>query len=648
MDHDIQDLVRAERILEAAEIASQRGDARTACDLFERACSWSRAAREALRVDDPQRALLLAVEGRDEALAVEALPAVAAAPGRGERVARQLERRSQDAWAARVHEACGRRSDAARTWEKAGEAVHAARLLEDDRDPVGAARVLEAAMRRQPARWELHVALGALLLRYGKAEGAARAVQKVPQDAPERRAALTHLLSALSLLGLVQARGEAEHELERLGGPISEEARASSKAPAVTRLFGRYEVVREVASSASARVVECIDAVRGERVAVKILAAYDVMGAGRDALTRFEREVRVLGGLEHPNVVPLRDYLPEGPALVLAWMSGGTLESRMTEASLAPSRAVEIACAVLSALGEAHRLGVLHRDIKPANVLFDDAGVARLADFGVAHLGDLTTTATAGVFGTLAYMSPEQREGRPATVQSDLYGVGVLLFEMLTRERPVPDEVPRLRPSGVHRDLDRRHDEAVLRLLARDRADRPGDAFAARRELLGLTWAETIESAAPRPPAEPASVRPAVGRLGLLEDGRTLDRFVGRIVERVTLNDRALARARAFARAAHRGLQGILRVDRAGGEIWIEARKGEPLARSLSREEARALGAALDALHGAGSAHGNVDREHVFMTSDGPTLLFTPDAEPTATADLDRLALSRLQSNLST
>ena len=139
------------------------------------------------------------------------------------------------------------------------------------------------------------------------------------------------------------------------------------------RLFGRYEVLREVASSPSARVVECVDTVRTEHVAVKIFAGYDARGAGRDALARFEREVRVLGALDHPNVLPLRDYLPEGPALVLAWMTGGTLDDMLRKEPIAPARAVEIAVAVLSALGEAHRVGVLHRDVKPANVLFDDA-----------------------------------------------------------------------------------------------------------------------------------------------------------------------------------------------------------------------------------------------------------------------------------
>ena len=126
---------------------------------------------------------------------------------------------------------------------------------------------------------------------------------------------------------------------------------------------------------------------------------------------------------------------PDG--LILGFSDpGGTLERMLTTTgALAPARAVEIASGMLAALGEAHRLGILHRDVKPANVLFDEAGGARLSDFGVAHLGDVSTTATAGVFGTLAYMSPEQREGRPATARSDVFAAGTMLREMLTGDR---------------------------------------------------------------------------------------------------------------------------------------------------------------------------------------------------------------------
>src|SRR6185369_11871861 len=125
-----------------------------------------------------------------------------------------------------------------------------------------------------------------------------------------------------------------------------------------------YETVREIAATPHARVLEAEDRVTGERVAVKLLAGLSGQ-EGRDALFRFEREARALAQLRHPNVVPLRAYHPEGPAIVLAWMSGGTLVDRLRGQPMAPARAVEIACALLSALGEAHRLGILHRDVKP-------------------------------------------------------------------------------------------------------------------------------------------------------------------------------------------------------------------------------------------------------------------------------------------
>lgn len=258
---------------------------------------------------------------------------------------------------------------------------------------------------------------------------------------------------------------------------------------------------------------------------MKIFAGYDARGAGRDALARFEREVRVLASLDHPNIVPLREYLPEGPALVLQWMGGGTLEGMMAKEPLAPARAVEIADAVLAALGEAHRLGIIHRDVKPANVLFDDAGVTHLGDFGVAHLSDLSTTATAGVIGTLGYMSPEQREGRPATVRSDIYGVGAMLWEMLTGQKPEPgaDMTTSVRPSAVHRDLDAKHDALVFALVASEAEKRPSDAFVARKAIGALRWPATIERVAgPRVERAPRSERPSEARL-LVDDAGGVD-----------------------------------------------------------------------------------------------------------------------------
>ncbi len=648
MDEEVARLVREERLVEAAELASSRGDARTASTLFERACHFERAAGEALRAQDWARALPLALEGKSPALAEQALAPLAKDGAQAERVAFHLERRGDFDWSGRLLEAIGKRAAAARAYERAGDALSAARLLEAERDVVGAARVLEAQVRREPGKGPLLVALGGLLLRYGKTDAAVRALQKVRPDDPERRAALSLLVSALDRLGLAQARVEAEQELATLGGPVAVEGPAAKAVEVRTRLFGRYEVLREVASSPHARVVECMDGVRGERVAVKIFAGYHTRGGGRDALARFEREVRVLGTLDHPNIVPLREYVPEGPAVVLAWMGRGTLEQMIASEPLTPARAVEIARAVLAALGEAHRLGVIHRDIKPANVLFDEAGVTRLGDFGVAHLSDLSATATAGVIGTLGYMSPEQREGRPATVRSDVYGVGAILWEMLTGEKPeagLGAATLRVRPSGVHRDLDARHDALVLSLLAQDPQDRPEDAFAARRALGSIAWPNTIDRvAAPRSEGRRESERPSAVRL-LPADERDIeiDQWLGRKVTCVPLDQATLARASLFARADHHALQAVLRVDRAGGQIWLAVPRGAPLADKLDPEQTATLREALAALHELGQPHGAVDPQHVLVDETGAVVLaYAPAPGPTITFDVDRLALAAL------
>ncbi|MDB4944068.1 MAG: Serine/threonine protein kinase PrkC, regulator of stationary phase [Labilithrix sp.] len=646
MDPDVARLVRDQRLVDAAELASERGDARSASELFERACDFGRAAEEAFRAGDFGRALPLALEGKHDEAAERALPELLRDPVNAERVSFHLERRGDHVWCGRILEAIGKRRLAARAYEKGGEAIKAATLLEAEGEVIGAAKVLEAQLRREPQRDALHVALGGILLRYGKVDAAIRSLQKVRPEATERRAALTLLLGALERIGLTQARVEAEQELATLGGALESSPEIAPLSSVRARLFGRYEIVREVASSPSARVLECLDGVRSERVAVKIFAGYDARGAGRDALARFEREVRVLGTLNHPNIVPLRDYLPEGPALVLSWMAHGTLEQMLAREPLTPSRAVEIAQAVLSALGEAHRLGVIHRDVKPANVLFDEAGVTRLGDFGVAHLSDLSATATAGIIGTLGYMSPEQREGRPASVRSDVFAVGAMLWEMLTGERPdalASGATLRTRPSGIHRDLDSRHDSLVLSFLASEPKDRPDDAFAARRALGAVRWPDTIERAAAPRVERPKSNHPTALRFEQQLDGTAVDRLLDRRVVALVLDAPTLARASVFARADHPALQAVLRVDRELEAIWLALPRGVPLARPLTAEQAGALREGLARLHELGAVHGAVDAEHVVVDDEGGVVLaFSGAPGPTATADLDRLALARL------
>jgi eukaryotic-like serine/threonine-protein kinase len=647
MDPDVAQLVREQRLLEAAKLAGERGDARSASALYEQACEWGAAAAEAMRAGDAPRALHLAVYDGDESTAEQALALVVRSAAASEAAASRLAQRGQHAWAARVLEGCGRTIDAARAWERAGEARRAAALLEGAGEPAEAVRVLQTALHRDPQAWGLAVNLGAHLGRLARWEPAARVLQRVPAGTPERCEALVHLVPALEGLGLAHAASDVRAEIESLGGPAKTRPDPPETEPVPgrpARLFGRYDLAREVASSPSARVLECVDVVRGERVAVKMFAAWEALGSGRDALARFEREVRAMRSLEHPSVVPLRDFIPEGPAMVLAWMAGGTLERMLSaQQPIAPARAVEIASALLSALGAAHHLGILHRDVKPANVLFDEAGGARLSDFGVAHLGDLSTTATAGIFGTLGYMSPEQREGRPATVRSDVFAVGVMLREMLTGERANPDEASHRLPSEAHRGLDARHDAAVARMTSRDPNARPIDALAARAELAAVPWPQAADGAAVGPPAPHTPRAPTdANRLEPRPDGTWVDRWTERAVERAPLTERSLARARAFALADHTALQTVWRADEAAGAIWLEALGGARLARPLFSHERVQLEGALGALHAAGAVHGQVDRDHVVVTTAGVVLRFAGDHDATATVDRDRIALAKM------
>jgi len=656
VDDDVAALAREERLLEAGALAAARGDHHTASVMLERACEWGEAASAALAAKEPGRALLLAALGDSDATARAALDSLAGSAPAGELIglATALARRGNHAWAARTFEVAGATNDAADAWERAGDALQAARVLEslaNGQGVIAAARRLEAALRLAPDRADLRVALGRLLIRCGKPAAALRALQRVPEGAPEERVSLALMSAAANELGMSDAKAEVDSRLAALKGapasPCAPDVVAEQpRAPALPRLYGRYEIVREVSSTATARVVECQDAVFGERVAVKIFsaAAPQTRGAGRDALARFSREAKALAALAHPNIVPLRDIIEHAPALVLAWMPGGTLEERLAIEVFAPSRAADVARAVLSALGEAHRLGILHRDIKPANILFDAAGNARLSDFGVAHLGDLSVTATAGFFGSLAYMSPEQREGRPATARSDLFGVGVVLFEMLTGKRPAPHE-PRREPlSAYHRHLDLSHEQVVGSLLAQDPALRPPDAFAALRSIDAIAWPVDTDPTRDRGPTPgPASVHPPPERLAVAPDElHARDLWVDRPVARIPLDARSLARASAFARVGDRALQPVLRVDHESATLWLGVPRAEPLLRSLHPGELLVLEAALERLHATGFVHGAIDRAAILVGTHGPVLLFPTRDNENATAKDDRAALRSL------
>ncbi len=161
---------------------------------------------------------------------------------------------------------------------------------------------------------------------------------------------------------------------------------------------------------------------------------------------RFEKEAQLAAQLEHPNIVPLYEYWQEaGRAfLVMRWLDGGNLKESLVQGPLSPVEAVRLLDQIAGALEAAHRHGVVHRDLKSTNILLDEVGNAYLGDFGIAKHSEGTTigTPTGAIMGSPAYMAPEQIRGETVTTLSDIYSLGVVLFEVLTGEAPFVDTEP--------------------------------------------------------------------------------------------------------------------------------------------------------------------------------------------------------------
>ena len=228
--------------------------------------------------------------------------------------------------------------------------------------------------------------------------------------------------------------------------------------PAGSRI-GAYEIVSLIGRGGMGEVYRARDTRLGRDVAVKTLAG-DV-AADRDFLSRFEREARVLASLSHPNIAVIHGVEEGGPnrgsgegvsALVMELIEGETLDERIRRGPIPLDEALEIARQIADALDAAHEQGIAHRDLKPANVKITPRGVVKVLDFGLAktvtpRADDGVTASMTGaavLVGTPAYMSPEQVQGKPASTGVDVWAFGVLLYEMLTGERPftgptVPD-----------------------------------------------------------------------------------------------------------------------------------------------------------------------------------------------------------------
>jgi serine/threonine-protein kinase len=260
-----------------------------------------------------------------------------------------------------------------------------------------------------------------------------------------------------------------------------------------TVVAGRYRLLGRLGSGGMADVWCAEDSMLNRRVALKFL--HPRFAQDEQFVERFRREASAAAGLQHPNVVGVfdRGTVDGTHYIAMEYVEGASLKDLIGR-GLTVGEAVEIVRQVLAGVKYAHERGIIHRDLKPQNVLVDSEGRARVTDFGIARAGVSEITQTGSVLGTAQYLSPEQAQGLPVTAASDIYSIGVMLYEALTGTVPFDADSPvtvalkqvseRPRPpSELNPQVSRALDGVVMRALAKDPANRFASAEEFRQAL---------------------------------------------------------------------------------------------------------------------------------------------------------------------
>ncbi|HUN78101.1 MAG TPA: Stk1 family PASTA domain-containing Ser/Thr kinase [Solirubrobacteraceae bacterium] len=259
-----------------------------------------------------------------------------------------------------------------------------------------------------------------------------------------------------------------------------------------TVIDGRYEVLSRIGTGGMADVYLARDQLLGRQVAVKLL--HHRFAEDQEFVERFRREASSAAGLSHPNVVAIFDRGEWDGTYYIAmeYLPGRSLKTVVREmAPLQPVGAIDIVLQILLAARFAHRRGVIHRDLKPHNVILDEEGRAKVTDFGIARAGASDMTLTGSIMGTAQYLSPEQAQGQAVSAASDLYAIGIVLYELLTGRVPFDGETAvtiALKqvsaapppPSALNQEVPPELDAVVARALAKD----PGERFADADEFI--------------------------------------------------------------------------------------------------------------------------------------------------------------------
>src|SRR5437773_8714009 len=249
----------------------------------------------------------------------------------------------------------------------------------------------------------------------------------------------------------------------------------------INTLFdGRYKILRKLGAGGMANVYLAEDQELGRRVAIKILN--ERHANDEQFVERFRREAKNAAGLSHPNIVSIFDRgLAEGTYYIaMEYLDGRTLKELLVRNGPTPVPiAIDYARQILSALSFAHRNGIVHRDIKPHNIVVGTDGRLKVTDFGIARSGASQMTEAGSIVGTAQYLSPEQARGAPVDPRSDLYSLGIVLYEMLTGQVPFTGDTPveiamkhlsqiPEPPSELRSEVPHELDAIVMRALAKD------------------------------------------------------------------------------------------------------------------------------------------------------------------------------------